>query len=95
LPVLDVNPNSRRDPDSAARSKFGGLIASGWLTAALVMRLIAEARPFGDTEVLGMAVENLRWHLPVRPGDTLSAEMEVVVAALRSRIQPLAKSNSK
>ena len=64
------------DPD-AARSRFGGLIASGWLTAALVMRLIADAKPFGDTEVLGMAVENLRWRLPVRPGDTLHAEMEV------------------
>jgi acyl dehydratase len=66
------------DPGAAARSRFGGLIASGWLTAALVMRLIAEARPFGDTEVLGMAVENLRWRHPVRPGDTLHAEMEIV-----------------
>jgi acyl dehydratase len=68
------------DREAAARSRFGGLIASGWHTAALVMRLIAEARPFGDTEVLGMAVENLRWRLPVRPGDTLHAEMEVVSA---------------
>lgn len=67
------------DPE-AARRRFGGLIASGWLTAALVMRLIAEAQPFGDTEVLGMAVENLRWRLPVRPGDTLHAEIEVVWA---------------
>src|SRR5579863_9245630 len=67
------------DPD-AARSRFGGLIASGWLTTALVMRLIADAKPFGDTEVLGMAIENLRWRLPVRPGDTLNAEMEVVSA---------------
>ncbi len=66
------------DPDAAAGSRFGGLIASGWLTAALVMRLIAEAKPFGDTEVLGIGVENLRWRLPVRPGDTLHAELEVV-----------------
>lgn len=74
------------DPEAAAQSRFGGLIASGWLTAALVMRLIAEARPFGDTEVLGMAIENLRWRLPVRPGDTLHAEMEVVsVAASESK----------
>ena len=69
------------DPDAAERSRFGGLIASGWLTAALVMRLIAESRPFGDTEVLGMGIENLRWRLPVRPGDTLHAEMEVVSVA--------------
>lgn len=65
------------DPEAAARTRFKGLIASGWHTAALVMRLIALARPLGDTEVLGMGVENLRWHLPVRPGDVLSAEMEI------------------
>ena len=68
------------DREAAERGQFGGLIASGWHTAALVMRLIADARPFGDTEVLGMAVENLQWRLPVRPGDTLHAEMEVVSA---------------
>jgi acyl dehydratase len=69
------------DREAAARGQFHGLIASGWHTAALAMRLIAEARPFGDTEVLGMAVENLRWRLPVRPGDTLHVEMEVVSVA--------------
>src|ERR1700689_3583788 len=68
------------DREAAERSQFGGLIASGWHTAALVMRLIAEARPFGDTEVLGMGVDSLRWPLPVRPGDTLHSEMEVVSA---------------
>jgi acyl dehydratase len=66
------------DREAAERSQFGGLIASGWHTAALVMRLIADARPFGDTEVLGMGVDSLRWPLPVRPGDTLHSEMEVV-----------------
>jgi acyl dehydratase len=65
------------DAEAASRSRFKGLIASGWHTAALVMRLVATARPLGDTEVLGMGVENLRWHLPVRPGDTLSVEMEI------------------
>ncbi len=74
------DPQAMHLDRDAARSRFGGLIASGWLTAALVMRLIAEAQPFGDTEVLGMAVENLRWRLPVRPGDTLHAEIEVVSA---------------
>ena len=66
------------DPEAAARGRFGGLIASGWYTAALIMRLVAQARLMGDTEVLGMAVEELRWRLPVRPGDTLEAESEVV-----------------
>ncbi|HEY1754145.1 MAG TPA: MaoC family dehydratase [Bryobacteraceae bacterium] len=69
------------DAEAAVRSGYDGIIASGWHTAALVMRLIATARPLGDTEVLGLAVENLRWSLPVRPGDTLSVDMEVVYAA--------------
>jgi len=68
------------DADFAGRSRFGGIIASGWHTAALVMRLIALARPLGDTEVLGIGVENLRWCLPVRPGDTLHVDIEVVSA---------------
>jgi acyl dehydratase len=66
------------DAEAAARSRFGGIIASGWHTAALAMRLIAQARPLGDTEVLGIGVENLRWRLPVRPGDTLHIDIEVL-----------------
>ena len=66
------------DAEAASRSRFKGIIASGWHTAALVMRMIAQARPLGDSEVLGMGVENLRWHLPVRPGDALSIEIEIV-----------------
>ena len=56
----------------------GGLIASGWHTAALVMRLTAEARPFGGVPVLGLGVDNLAWPQPVRPGDTIQTEMEIV-----------------
>ncbi len=69
------------DAEAASRTRFKGIIASGWHTAALVMRRIALARPLGDTEVLGIGVENLRWHLPVRPGDTLHVDMEVVSVA--------------
>lgn len=68
------------DPAYASRTRFHGIIASGWHTTALVMRLIATARPFGGTEVLGMGVENLQWRRPVRPGDTLAASMEVISA---------------
>src|SRR5579883_1829169 len=68
------------DREAAQRGMFQGLIASGWHTAALVMRLIADARPFGDTDVLGMGVDQIRWPVPVRPGDTIQAEMEVVAA---------------
>jgi acyl dehydratase len=66
------------DPAVAAKSRFRGIIASGWHTAAMAMRLLAEMQIMGATEVLGMGVENLRWHLPVRPGDILSIEVEVV-----------------
>jgi acyl dehydratase len=68
------------DAEFAARSRFRGIIASGWHTAALAMRLIAQARPLGDTEVLGIGVENLRWRLPVRPGDSLRIDIEVLSA---------------
>ena len=66
------------DSVAAEKSRFRGLIASGWHTAAVAMKLIAEARMMGDTEMLGMGVEELRWHLPVRPGDTLQVTIEVV-----------------
>jgi acyl dehydratase len=66
------------DPVAAARLRFGGLIASGWHTAALVMRVVAETKMMGDTEVLGIGVDQLRWLLPVRPGDTLTPEIEVL-----------------
>ena len=66
------------DREVAERGPFKGLIASGWHTAALVMRLVAEARPFGDSEVLGLGVEQLQWPNPVRPGDTIQSESEVV-----------------
>jgi len=56
----------------------GGLIASGWHTAALVMRLVADARPLGNLPILGMGVENLAWPQPVRPGDTIQVETEVL-----------------
>jgi acyl dehydratase len=66
------------DRQAAERGPFKGLIASGWHTAAIVMRLVAEARPFGDAEVLGLGVEGLQWLMPVRPGDTIQSETEVV-----------------
>jgi len=68
------------DRKAAERGPFKGIIASGWHTAALVMRLVADARPFGDTEVLGLGVEQLQWPTPVRPGDTIHSESEVVAA---------------
>jgi len=52
-----------------------------------VMRLVAEARPFGEAQVLGLGVEELQWPMPVRPGDTIRCEMEIV-AKRESRSKP-------
>ena len=59
------------DPAAAAAGPFGGLIASGWHTCALMMRLLAE-RYLSPVSSLGSpGVDELRWVLPVRPGDAL------------------------
>jgi acyl dehydratase len=65
------------DREAAAQGAFKGLIASGWHTAALVMKLNAEAKFLGNTPMLGMGVDALQWPLPVRPNDTLRVVTEV------------------
>ncbi|MFC6796551.1 MULTISPECIES: MaoC family dehydratase [unclassified Haladaptatus] len=66
------------DPEAAAESMFGGLIASGWQTCAVSMRLLAD-NLLNETASLGASgVDELRWHRPVRPGDTLSVRVEVL-----------------
>ena len=66
------------DEEAARQSIFGGLAASGWHTAALTMRLLVESefRPAGG--LIGAGFDELRWPLPVRPGDQLHAESEVL-----------------
>jgi acyl dehydratase len=66
------------DNAAAEHTAFKGLAASGWHTAALAMRLTVEIHPFGPHPLLGAGVDNLRWMLPVRPGDTLRIEGELV-----------------
>jgi acyl dehydratase len=66
------------DVEAARGSIFGGLAASGWHTAAATMRMLVEGdlRPAGG--ILGLGFEELRWPRPVRPGDELHVESEVV-----------------
>ena len=65
------------DEAAGEGSFFQGLAASGWLTAAIVMRLRVESiKVFGG--MIGAGVEEMRWTEPVRPGDTLRTEIEVV-----------------
>jgi acyl dehydratase len=74
--------------DAAARQTiFKGLAASGWHTAAIAMSLAIKARPFGPHPLIGLGVDELRWMMPVRPGDTLRLEGEVVTLT-RSKTKP-------
>src|ERR1700754_2664999 len=66
------------DPEAALASPFGGLVASGWHLAALAMRLCVKARLFGETPIVGVGADELRWLQPVRPGDTVHVERELV-----------------
>lgn len=66
------------DPDAAAESRYGGLIASGWHTIGVAMRLAVLEGYLRHLEVVaGVGVDDLRWTAPVRPGDTLSVREEV------------------
>jgi acyl dehydratase len=66
------------DETAAERTPLKGLAASGWHTAAIAMRLIVDARPLGPHPLLGAGVDDLRWLAPVRPGDVIHLEGEVI-----------------
>ena len=65
------------DPALAARGPFGGLIASGWHTCGLMMRLYALNYLSSASSLASPGMEELRWPLPVRPGDTLTVRVTV------------------
>jgi acyl dehydratase len=75
------------DIEAGANSFFNGLAASGWLTAAIIMRLRVDTiRVAGG--MIGAGVDEMRWLTPVRPGDSLRTESEVVsLRASRRRPQ--------
>ncbi len=75
------------DECAARNTFFGGLIASGWHTAALMMRLLADNFVSKVASLGAPAVDELRWHLPVRPGDVLSVRA-IVLDTRRSRSKP-------
>lgn len=75
--AAEYDPQPFHLDDEAARATlFGGLAASGWHTAAVSMRLNVEAAPFAGG-IIGSGGE-LVWTKPVRPGDTLQVETEVL-----------------
>jgi acyl dehydratase len=74
------------DADAAATGPFGGLIASGWHTCALMMRFFAQEYLSPSSSLASPGVDELRWLLPVRPGDDLT---------LRTTVEEARPSRSK
>ena len=65
--------------EAAAMTPFGKIAASGWHTAAMIMRLMVDKLSGEGFMALGSpGVEGIRWHKPVFPGDTISARSEVI-----------------
>ena len=66
------------DPAAAEQTVFKALVASGWHTAAMSMKLFVtgELQPVGGS--VGLGVDELRWPRPVKPGDTLRLETEIL-----------------
>jgi acyl dehydratase len=72
------------DPVAAVDGPFGGLVASGWHTAAVFMRMYVDAILLGAASMGSSGVEELRWTKPVRPGDTLRGRARVIEARASS-----------
>lgn len=75
------------DPEAARRAGFGGLIASGWHTCALMMRVLVEGYISKEASLGAAGVDEIRWPTPVRPGDRLSVRA-TVLATRPSRSKP-------
>lgn len=75
------------DREAAAAGPYGGLIASGWHTCALMMRLFAQEYLSPVSSLGSPGVDELRWIAPVRPGDVLTLRT-TVLDARRSRSKP-------
>ena len=70
------------DAEAARGTIYGGLIASGWMTASCAMRMMVDHYISPLASMGSPGIDELRWLAPVRPGDTLHTEVEVV--ALRA-----------
>ncbi len=75
------------DPDAAGKSIYGGLIASGWLTGSIVMRLLVDHFISPLSSMGSPGADEIRWTKPVRPGDRLKLRV-TVVETRRSHSKP-------
>jgi acyl dehydratase len=82
----EYDPQSyHTDAEAARSSPFGGLIASGWQTAAVGMRLMCDGYLLETSCVGSPGLDELRWLKPVRPGDTLRLRTTVIEATPSAR----------
>lgn len=75
------------DPEGAANGPFGGIIASGWYTAGLMMRMLVDHFLTHVASMSSPGLDELRWLKPVRPGDVLSVRT-TILKATPSRSKP-------
>lgn len=68
------------DPVAAKTSRFGGLIASGWHTCGIAMRMIADKALHGSESFASPGLAYIKWPHPVRPGDNLTVQATVLEA---------------
>lgn len=77
--AAEFDPQPFHLDEAAARSSvFGALVASGWHTAAVAMRLMVDGELRVAGGLVGLGLEELRWPRPVRPGDTIRVASEVL-----------------
>jgi acyl dehydratase len=75
------------DPEAARHSSFGGLVASGWQSCVVFMRLLVDGVLKESSALASPGIDEIRWLKPVRPGDRLSAKI-TVIDATPSRSKP-------
>ena len=66
------------DAEAAKHTAFGELVASGWHTASMTMRMIVDSSPNMEGGMIGHSIEKLNWLRAVKPGDSLSFEAEIL-----------------
>jgi acyl dehydratase len=79
----EFDPQPFHTNEEAARAATGGLIASGWHTSALLLRMNCEAFLARAAILEEAGVEEVRWQLPVRPGDRLHVRRQTLASRLR------------
>jgi len=72
------------DPERAAASRWGGLIASGWMTCGIAMELAVRHVLDGSQSIGSPGLDELRWENPVRPGDELSLALTILESKVSS-----------